>query len=350
MTEEYMELPVKVQNIVPHPWRRYFARTLDMSIYGIIVTSFFLLVVRWDTAGDGFASLVEIAFSRLLMILIEPILLSKLGTTPGKWIFGLELRDNRGNKITYSDGLWRVFNVLKTGMGFSIPLYNIYRLIKSYNTCNDQNEMLWDQDFTYLIKDKKSTRVVGYIGSWLLIIAISIFIGVQAQLPINRGDITTIEYYENCNDFMTFYKMDNGMEVNNLGEWIDNTPAGTFVFNQTAPPKHQIIYNNGQIQKVVIEIELKNENVISNYQDHLLMAYFSLVGAEKSLNGMNLFDNQIVEYFNDNLNDFEFVKAGYRISNLVEYEGYQEAGRYLFPKEDTEQYFYLMFVIERIDM
>ena len=65
----------------------------------------------------------------LMMYLLEPILLSKFGTTPGKWLLGLSVRDYDGNLLTLDTARTRTWNALWRGMGLGIPVYDIYRLV-----------------------------------------------------------------------------------------------------------------------------------------------------------------------------------------------------------------------------
>lgn len=343
------ELSLETQNIVPHPWRRYFARTLDLGIYSGLLTIFQLFVLRWNTDATGLVSIIETIFAGFLMVLIEPLLLAKLGTTPGKWIFGLVLRDEQNEKITYLDGLWRTFTVFKLGLGFSIPFYNIYRSIKSYSQCDQKMTMEWDEEFTYYIKDLSGLRILGYIATSIGVFVLAILIFMQAELPIHRGNISTQEYYENCNDFMKYNHMDLGQIMDENGKWVTKTSNGSTItyFSLRQPIDHEITYENGMIQKVVLEVESTSDMPISSYGDQLFMAYHSLVGSQKSVNVWQLQDKEIVNRFVNSFEDFDFIKGDIKVTNRVEYSGYRDGRSYLFPEENQDQRFHLVFTLER---
>ncbi|NMA24286.1 MAG: RDD family protein [Clostridiales bacterium] len=120
---------------VKHPWRRFLARQLDNEIYFIIWFAVSMLALRWNTGRGLFVILLEAYITFFLMLLFEPLLLCTLGTTPGKWIFGLRVRDDRGGKLTYSSALLRTWRVFHYGYGFGIPFYNLYRNYKCYKIC-----------------------------------------------------------------------------------------------------------------------------------------------------------------------------------------------------------------------
>jgi hypothetical protein len=348
MIEELIQQQESTSNIVPNPWRRYFARGLDMSLYSLIVTVSLLYVLRINTDGKIFARYVEFFIASGLMILLEPLLLAKVGTTPGKWMFGLALRDKNRNKITYLMGLQRTFCVIKEGYGFNIPIYNIYKQFKSYETCAGENELPWDKDFSYELKDTKGLRIVGYIVSMVLIFALTMFIVFQAKLPINRGNITSEEYYENCNDFMSIHQIDNGQLLNAQGQWYQKpSNDGSVIFVGIEPLNHTVIYEQGSVQKVIIEIETTERCMIYNLENQLFMSFSSFVGADKSVSVFELYDDDITGYFRNCFNDFEFDIDNYKIKNTVEYNGYHYTGRFLAPDDNQEQYFYLSFIIER---
>ena len=66
------------------------------------------------------------------MLVVEPLLLSTWGYTPGKWIFGLQVKDTYGGKIYWTTAMARTWQVFAKGEGYGIPFYNLYRNYKSY--------------------------------------------------------------------------------------------------------------------------------------------------------------------------------------------------------------------------
>ena len=89
----------------PCPWRRYFARKFDFALYSLLWS----LVSQWGlrlNIGGLYAMLnvLSIMVGVVLMVVIEPFLLHFWGTTPGKWLFGMEIRTPNGEKLAIRTG------------------------------------------------------------------------------------------------------------------------------------------------------------------------------------------------------------------------------------------------------
>ena len=186
----------------PHPWRRYFARGIDLSIYGIPWSLFLSIVLHVNLLNRGvWGNLLDAYAAFLIMLFIEPMLLHVFGTTPGKAIFGLRIESGEGRRLSYGEGLVRTWGVISRGYGFNIPIYNIVRHWKSYKTCT-RNEMLpWDDYEAYTIKDTKRFRVLVYIAAVAVIAFISVVMAFAQRLPPNRGDLTIAQFVENYRKF-----------------------------------------------------------------------------------------------------------------------------------------------------
>lgn len=92
----------------PCPWRRYFARQFDFALYGLLWS----LVSQWGlrlNIGGSYVMLkvLSTVVGAVLMVVIEPFLLHFWGTTPGKWLFGMEIRTPNGEKLAIRTGFYR---------------------------------------------------------------------------------------------------------------------------------------------------------------------------------------------------------------------------------------------------
>lgn len=348
MTERIDENTVEYGNILPNPWRRYFARSIDIGLYSCLVACLVLIVLRWPARNDLIINTFYFMTTCIIMLFIEPLLLSSVGTTPGKWIFGLVLRSRGGNKLTYFDAIFRTFYVIAHGYGFGIPFYKLYRNYKSYRTCADGQELSWDEGFSYDLKDTKSVRMVGFIISWCLILFVLLATASQSKLPLNRGNITPEEYFENCNVFIKQNELSYGKLFNDQGEWakINNSNSSTIHINLRELPEHTVVYNSKIIEKVLIEIETDGK-VIDGFNDHLVMSFVSLVGSDKSINSRELFSKEYLNYFKEANKNFDFEIGEFIVKKTITSEGYRDLGSHLFAVDDQEQYFHMLFEIVR---
>lgn len=190
------ELAMDALPIVRSPWRRFFARHFDSSIYSALWSIFRILVFNFNTrTSTGLDSLLSVAVSIVIMLFLEPFLLSRFGTTAGKWILGIHITDNGGEKLSYSEAYIRTKTVLSHGNGFSIPLYSIIRNWKSYTTCTDGGTLEWEYDSIITLRDERQWRNGALVVAWLAIFClISLSTVMIAEMPKHRGDITVSEF------------------------------------------------------------------------------------------------------------------------------------------------------------
>jgi len=130
-----------------YPWRRYWARLFDitfiMPIYIFIIALFSpglnYRITRMDSFIGGILLLL------FYLIFFEPMMLSSFGTTPGKSLLGIRIRDLSGKKISYTKAMKRGFFVWLNGMGIGIPLIAFFTMIIAYNRLKRNGITSWDE-------------------------------------------------------------------------------------------------------------------------------------------------------------------------------------------------------------
>lgn len=136
-----------------HPWRRYFAKQCDVllfslvSMFGLMIS---LTVVSPEAAGrlgEGMNNqLVATMLSLFLWAILEWLCLTFVGTTPGRALYGIELRMVDGSKLSGATALSRAFLVGVKGMGLGIPLVALVTCIVGYNVLNKDGRSTWDAE------------------------------------------------------------------------------------------------------------------------------------------------------------------------------------------------------------
>lgn len=338
-------------SLVPYPWRRYFARTLDIGLYALIWLAFSHLILRWNPVENIFINLLEVYIYSALMLVLEPLLLSMWGTTLGKWLFGMFIRDINGKKLTYKQAFQRTFGVFSNGMGYCIPIYNLVREYKCWAICKDQEPMPWDEDVSYTIKDKKIIRVVAYIGMTVALFAVGLLIVFLAQMPIHRGNITAAQYYENCNDIASYTNLGFSKYLNKHGQWINHKSSNMYVVNVSNEdyPRHILTISNGAVSGVKIEAETDENDIITGYNKQIYMSVMSFIAAQKGMSFVHFYLSGILKKISHEYESFSFVESGIRVTNKIEYSGYDLYGEHmLFPINGQKQHFHLKFTLEKI--
>src|SRR3990167_7263957 len=118
------------------PWPRFFARAID---YTLLSTIFILITQREAGFIDGLTI-------QALSMPIEALLLALFGTTIGKWLLRIEIRDINNNKPLFLNALKRSFYVFVYGCGLDIPVINLFFLGSSHNQLIDYGATKWDKD------------------------------------------------------------------------------------------------------------------------------------------------------------------------------------------------------------
>ena len=133
-------------------WRRYFARfIIDYSISGLLMC---LAFVYWLETGHPVPkwmplnNIYWLFFCAPLWVILEPIILSIFGTTPGKALFRLRLvSDNKKpNYLGRSVAVWAV------GMGFGIPLVFLFTMLNAARRLKENGKTDWDRWTGFSVK------------------------------------------------------------------------------------------------------------------------------------------------------------------------------------------------------
>lgn len=156
------------------PWVRYLARMTDLWIFSIMVGI---------AIGIYFPSLLNVPSVVLTMGILfvwvfqESILLTNCGTTPGKWLFKITVRDSRGRKLSFSDALNRSFSVLLKGMGAGIPIISLISLLGSRSKLKRDGITTWDEEGGYIVTHEK----IGVARAIITTVIIGVFLCLIAS-------------------------------------------------------------------------------------------------------------------------------------------------------------------------
>ena len=126
------------------PWQRFFARLLDGQIYRtlwmLLLPALGFNMLKNSRGGMLFLELLTLG----TMFLLEPLLLSRFGTTPGKWLFGLRVTSPDGRKLTYAEGRERTAYLFWYGIRLNLPFFRLYRLYVSYTDEQQGKALPWE--------------------------------------------------------------------------------------------------------------------------------------------------------------------------------------------------------------
>jgi tetratricopeptide (TPR) repeat protein/uncharacterized RDD family membrane protein YckC len=162
------------------PWVRYWARTLDLLLFSFVVG--FALAILAPTVLQ--TNNVFITFFIMQgWVFQESILLSTWGTTPGKWLFRIKLRDKNGKKLNLSGALGRSFSVWLKGYGLGIPLISLITLLTARSRLKKVGITTWDEEGGFVMTHYKIGAIRNTVAA-LFLIGIFLLVGL-ANTPEN---------------------------------------------------------------------------------------------------------------------------------------------------------------------
>lgn len=269
---------------VKAPWRRYFARSFDLFLYASLLDPILILQgVNISNVGSSL-DLLYMVVSLLLMYLLEPIFLSKWGTTPGKAILGLWVTDLDGERMTLSDARSRTAGVLWRGMGLTLPIYEWVRNYKSYTACEEGKVLDWETDSLLALKDTKVWRPVLLVVLVLGVTFGTVGLNNLMAPPHNTGDITVAEFCENFNEVADYAGIDLDYTLDPEGNWVEvPREDNTFVlWPDMVPclPTFTFREEDGVLTGLTYTVEGEQGGVIQvPYGDHMNLALVAFVTA-----------------------------------------------------------------------
>lgn len=145
-----------------HPWRRFFAKIVDLGTIGII--PIFIVYIagieflphlvlftdnpllmdgtRKDHAEAIAQVFVGISFS-MLWIPIDAFFLSVMGYTPGRWLYGISVRADNGSILRFWPALKRSALVALQGLALFTP-FALFTKLAAYRRLTKTGTTLWD--------------------------------------------------------------------------------------------------------------------------------------------------------------------------------------------------------------
>lgn len=269
------------------PWQRFFARLLDAQIYRslwvLILPALGFNMLKSSRGGVLFLELLTLG----TMFLLEPLLLSRFGTTPGKWLFGLRVTSPDGRRLTYAEGRERTAYLFWYGIRLNLPFFRLYRLYVSYTDEQQEKELPWEDRSEQTIRDHAGWRFAAAAALAVLLIAGGVLRVLLPYGPTHRGELTIAQFAENYNTILRQFG-DYDVELDETGRWQEESEfsmdGGTVsvAFGERYP---QLEYqtDNGVLTGIVYHAEGGEADSWISIPSGSVMQYalFAFAGAEK---------------------------------------------------------------------
>lgn len=174
-----IELPPYERSRDDQAWARWLARSADalllmpavfiaFAALGVAIELGYAPIVIYEWLDHRIAgAAIELVATLLFFCLWEPLFLSSAGTTPGKWIMGIRVRRNEGEKLSFFQALNRFCRVWFVGMGAGVPLLSLILMLMARAKFAADGVTAWDQSLDVRVEHRRRHPVV-----WVLVIVV----------------------------------------------------------------------------------------------------------------------------------------------------------------------------------
>lgn len=193
----------------PHPVAALPCRAIDLTIVGLMVSfvQFVLLHHNLVNISKGENVLCGLAGWGLL-VLIEPLLLARFGTTAGKWCMGITVTRPDGERLSYGEALERTAAVWLYGAGLGISIVELVCNYRSYRRYMNGEELAWESgQHRALRRARHREDGAALRGDHRAEPCPDPCYGLSAALPPNRGELTVAEFAENVNFYPRLFRL-----------------------------------------------------------------------------------------------------------------------------------------------
>ena len=332
------------------PWRRLFAYNLDCKLCQLLLYAVLELGFHVNTNKRSWLlSLLYACLALMLQLLIEPWLLHRFGTTPGKALMGIYIETESGERPTYAQAIARTWKRFWYGLGAEIPILNLVRMWKKgYRPCRNCEPCAWDSEneLVCLIHDRKAWRGWTIAAAYAGCVAVNVLLSSVAALPPCRGRLTVAQFARNYNMLANYYGDETNWRLDETGAWEDITPAGVFIYragNWIERPEWQFTLDaDGYIQRAELAVDYRNCSImalVSTFENETLLGTLSLVHAQPGVHAWSFAPQRIARAFKQQV-DTGSMRIDYRgvsVAYDCTYQGFSQAGAALIPVETENE-------------
>ena len=332
------------------PWRRLFAYNLDCKLCQLLLYAVLELGFHVNTNKRSWLlSLLYACLALMLQLLIEPWLLHRFGTTPGKALMGIYIETESGERPTCVQARARTWKRFWYGLGASIPILGLVRMWqKGYRPCRDCESCAWDSEneLVCLIHDRKAWRGWIMAAAYAGCVAVNVLLSSVSALPPCRGRLTVAQFARNYNMLANYYGDETNWRLDETGAWEDITPAGVFIVrisDEIGRPDWQFTLDaDGYIQRAELAADYRNCDGmvwISTLEDQTLLGTLSLVHAQPGVHAWSFAPQRIARAFKQqsDTGSVRMTYQGVSVAYDCTYQGFAPAGTALIPVETENE-------------
>ena len=353
------------------PWRRFFARTMDHLICEILIGAVLSLVFHMNILSGSPAVLLAFwAGSCLLMLFLEPLSLTIWGTTPGKAVWGLSVRNPEGKRLSFREAQSRAWCVLKKGCALYIPVISLFCLYRSCRSAREGERLWWEMDSElFLAEGGKFLRGVGFLAGYAALLASWLLIWQAGAVGPNKSPLSVSGFCENYNRVQSFFGISRPvnlpdtdlyqyigrpMYLDENGEWQNASGFSQhFAENFSELPKLEFLGDSKDLTGIRFSMKYDRENVtVTSYRDFMALAAAAFICGQKEYQLLPVTPGMLyyqIRKLAGEYGSFSWEIDGITVESQIKYSDYRwvEGGAMMIPEYGGEPYFELDFQVSR---
>lgn len=361
------------------PWRRYFARTLDLFLYSTLVTLVLQLAFQFNMVRSG--SLLPMLLGLLIMTGLEIPMLHLWGTTPGKALLGLKILREDGSGLSWEEAAQRTLLVM-VFFGSSlllgqvpIPLFAIISLGMLVWACwqvYHERPLFWEGDDQLYLEGstrdrafwdnrRNYLRVAGGLAAAAACVGLTVGGHLLASMPPHRGPALTVEQFvDNYNRFMEFsYGKENlSYRLTESGAFEESPrDSGTvvvYMWGESPVEKEsfQFVEEDGVLTQITLVRSYDSEGPITEQQTYVVsIPWEGIAVAARSFLWKPLGQDGMAELYTQLLErkgSLHWEREGFTIDSQARFSGYSFFGDdTLFAQEGESQSYFVECTIRK---
>ena len=158
------------------PWIRFWARVLD-NYYFTLICGLVIGIIAPSLLNKSITIITIITL--LIWAFMEAFLLSTWGTTPGKYLLAISLKDINGQKPSFSDALKRSCSVWFFGLFCGLPFIYLVFNACSYYRLAKSGTTLWDCNGGFTVTHGNISIMRGIIVIFAIILVIAMEVATR---------------------------------------------------------------------------------------------------------------------------------------------------------------------------
>ncbi len=245
--------------------RRAAARLFDLVLYAGLSTAV-IAPLRWVTlwGGSPVPALLKWLLAAAIWFALEVLLTRRWGTTPGKWLLGLAVVDQKGGRPDWSTAAARTAGVWwRLALSLLLFPFGCYQLYQAAKREESGQEHPWEMDTRVTLRRGSLWRLGLYAAAWAaLLLAVKGEAALCARPP-HRGELTVEEFAENYNRQAKYYALtDLTRRLQSDGTWAAGRPEGAGIMDRLPPDFSFELDGGGHITAVVLEEVLPTIEIV----------------------------------------------------------------------------------------